>query len=56
MHREITRGQNSDVIHPGVLSVLNLKFTVFTFYKFSLIMTFKTVNILLDINVRLPYK
>ena len=56
MHREITRGQNSDVIHPGVLSILNEKFTVFIFYKFNMLMSFKTVNVMLGINVRFPHK
>lgn len=56
MHREIKRRQNSDVIHPGVLSILNVKFTVLIVYKFNLKMSFKTVNVLLDINARFPYQ
>ena len=51
MHREINRARNSDVIHPGFIYT-KYEIYSFLFYKFSLIMTFKIVNILLDINVR----
>jgi len=56
MYREINSVQNFNIIHRGVLSIANLKIILFIFYKFSLKMTLKFVNALVDINIRFPHK